>query len=103
MPAAAPSILDPAGPGARHIESLWWPLLWISTAVFLIVVGFLVRALLRGRKDGYDTLDRDEPRWGEPFIAIAGVFIPALILAGVYVYSLREMSALSDIGANPSM
>jgi cytochrome c oxidase subunit 2 len=103
MPAAAPSILDPAGPGARHIESLWWPMLWISTAVFVIVVGFLIRAMLRGKKDGYDTLDRDQPRWGEPFIAIAGVFIPALILAGVYIYSLREMNALSDVGANPTM
>ena len=103
MPAAAPSILDPAGPGARHIESLWWPMLWISTGVFLIVVGFLVRALLRGKKGGYDTLDRDEPRWGEPFIAIAGVVIPALILAGVYVFSLREMNALSDLGSDPTM
>ena len=78
-------------------------MLWISTVVFVIVIGFLVRAILRGKKDGYDTLDRDEPRWGEPFIAIAGVLIPAFILAGVYVYSLREMNALSDIGADPSM
>lgn len=78
-------------------------MLWISTVVFLIVVGFLVKAMLRGKRDGYDTLDRSEPRWGEPFIAIAGVFIPALILAGVYVYSLREMNALSEAGSNPSM
>ena len=78
-------------------------MLWISTAVFIIVIGFLVRAMLRGKKDGYDTLDRYEPRWGEPFIAIAGVFIPALILAGVYVYSLRQMNTLSDIGADATM
>ena len=101
--AAAPSILDPAGPGARHIESLWWPMLWISTIVFAIVVGFLVRAIIRGRRDGYDSLDRDEPRWGEPFIAIAGVFIPALVLGGVYLYSLKEMNALSEAGADASM
>jgi cytochrome c oxidase subunit 2 len=78
-------------------------MLWISTVVFLIVVGFLIKAMLRGKRDGYDSLDRSEPRWGEPFIAIAGVFIPALILAGVYVYSLREMNALSEAGSNPSM
>ena len=100
--AAAPSILDPAGPGARLIESLWWPMLWISTTVFVVVVGFLVRAMMRGRRDGYDSLDRDEPRWGEPFIVIAGVFIPALILGGVYLYSLRQMDALSEAGSNPS-
>lgn len=106
MLAAAPSILDPAGPGARLIESLWWPMLWISTIVFVIVCGFLLRALIRGGRsseDAYETLDRDEPRWGGPFIAIAGVLIPALILGGVYLYSLKQMNALSDAGANPSI
>lgn len=101
--AAAPSILDPAGPGARYIESLWWPMLWISTAVFIVVCLFLLRAMLHGKSDGYDSLDRDEPRWGEPFIAIAGVFIPALILGGVYLYSLRQMNNLSDAGAGASL
>ena len=100
---AGPSILDPAGPGARLIEGLWWPMLWISTIVFIVVVAFLVRAIFRGRKDGYDSLDRDEPRWGEPFIVVAGVVIPALILGGVYVFSLRQMNALSDAGADPSL
>ena len=109
MLAAAPSILDPAGPGARYIESLWWPMLWISTAVFVVVCGFLLRATLRGRRDAgegraaYDSLDRDEPRWGQPFIVIAGVVIPALILGGVYLFSLRQMNALSDAGSDPSM
>ncbi len=101
--AAAPSILEPAGPGARLIESLWWPMLWISTAVFLIVCAFLLRAMLRGKRDGYDSLDRDEPRWGEPFIAIAGVFVPALILGAVYLYSLHQMDALSDAGEDASL
>ena len=78
-------------------------MLWISTAVFVIVCGFLLRAMLRGRRDGYDSLDRDEPRWGEPFIAIAGVFIPALILGGVYLFSLRQMNLLSDAGADASL
>ena len=100
--AAVPSILDPAGPGAARIEGLWWPMLWISTVVFIVVVGFLVRAIARGRKDGYDDLDKVEPRWGGPFIAIAGVFIPALVLGGTYVFSLSQMNALSDDGANPS-
>ena len=100
--ADSPSILDPAGPGARLIESLWWPMLWISTAVFVIVCAFLLRAMLRGKRDGYDTLDREEPRWGGPFIVVAGVLIPALILGGVYVYSLRQMKALSDAGEDAS-
>jgi len=78
-------------------------MLWISTAVFIIVCGFLLRAMMRGKRDGYDALDRQEPKWGEPFIAIAGVFIPALILGGVYLYSLQQMDALSDAGADASL
>ena len=82
-------------------------MLWISTAVFVVVCGFLLKAMLRGRRDHGegrdDSIDGHEPRWGEPFIAIAGVFIPALILGGVYLYSLRQMNALSDAGSNPAM
>ena len=78
-------------------------MLWISTAVFLIVVGFLVRAIVRGRRDGYGDLDHSEPRWGEPFVVVAGVVIPALILGGVYLFSLSRMKDLSDAGAGASM
>ena len=102
--AAAPSILEPAGPGARLIESLWWPMLWISTIVFLVVVGFLIRAIARGRTSSdYSDIDNDEPRWGERFIVLAGVVIPALILGGVYLFSLRQMDKLSDAGADASL
>ena len=91
-----PSLLDPAGPGARRIEGLWWPMLWISVVVFVIVAGMLVYATLRGRRAKEDGIDKSEVRWGDPFITVAGVFIPFLILASVYVMSLREMNGLSE-------
>ena len=78
-------------------------MLWISTAVFLIVVGFLVRAVMRGRRDGYGELDETEARWGEPFVIVAGVVVPALVLGGVYLFSLGRMNDLSEAGADTSM
>lgn len=90
-----PSLLDPQGPAARRVEGLWWPMLWISVAVFVIVAGMLVYATLRGRRASEEGIDKREVRWGDPFIAVAGVFIPFLILASVFVMSLREMNGLS--------
>lgn len=78
-------------------------MLWISTAVFVVVVALLVAAVVRGRRRRDDSLDRDRPAWGGRFIVVAGVFVPALILAAVYVFSLVKMDALVDAGARPSM
>lgn len=70
-------------------------MLWISVAVFLVVAVMIVQAAVRGRKTEDEGLDRRNVRWGEPFVVIAGVFIPFLILAGTYIFSLNEMDALS--------
>jgi cytochrome c oxidase subunit 2 len=44
------SVLAPAGPQAAHISWLWWLMVSISTAVFLLVFGFIVAAMIRGRR-----------------------------------------------------
>src|SRR3954451_1944161 len=41
------SILDPAGPQAAHIAHLWWLMFWTTSAVFVIVLGFLAWAVSR--------------------------------------------------------
>ncbi|HEX2240645.1 MAG TPA: cytochrome c oxidase subunit II, partial [Actinomycetota bacterium] len=76
---------------------------WISAVVFAVVVGLLVASIRRGRRDHDPEIDRSEAPWGEPFIAIAGVAVPALILLGVYVFSLSEMNALQAAGSKPAM
>ena len=91
------STLDPAGPAAARIEGLWWLIFWIATAVFAIVLGFLIVALLRGRREHIDV--RKEVRWGEPFIVISGVVLPAVILIGVFVVSLADMRELARTGS----
>ena len=78
-------------------------MLWISVAVFAVVAVMLVMAAIRGRRTRDYTLSRREVAWGEPFIAIAGVFLPFLILAGVYVFSLNEMNQLAADGSNADL
>ncbi|MDQ3660243.1 MAG: cytochrome c oxidase subunit II [Actinomycetota bacterium] len=89
----SPSTLDSRGPGAARIEGLWWLMLWISVVVMAIVLGFLVLAVVKGRRG--DAVADHRARWGEPFIVVAGVIIPAVILTAVFALSLRDMSALA--------
>ncbi|HEX8148558.1 MAG TPA: cytochrome c oxidase subunit II [Pyrinomonadaceae bacterium] len=44
------SALQPAGPQAERIIGLWWMMLYVTGAVFLVVMGFLVAALVRRRR-----------------------------------------------------
>jgi cytochrome c oxidase subunit 2 len=88
---AAPSILDPAGPGARRVTELWWPMLAIAAGVLLVVVAMVAVALRRPGRLGEPPHDAPT-RWGNRFVVVAGVVLPWLILTGVFVFSLRVMA-----------
>jgi cytochrome c oxidase subunit 2 len=94
-----PSVLDPQGPGARRIEGLWWLMLWISVAVFGVVLAFLVAAVVKARRK--EAVPSAQPRWGEQFVVIAGIVVPSLVLIAVFVVSLRDMAALSSPEREP--
>ena len=97
----APSVLDPHGPGARRIEGLWWLMLWISVAVFGVVLAFLVAAVVKSRRK--EEASPAPSRWGEPFVVIGGIVVPSLVLVTVFVVSLRDMAALSSPEPEPSI
>jgi cytochrome c oxidase subunit II len=95
-------MLDPKGSGADRIAGLTYLLLWIALAVLgLVVVGMGI-AIVRGRKRGNE-VDKRDVRWGEPFIVVAGVVIPALILGAVFVVSVRDQAALSKAGESSEL
>ncbi|MBX6356786.1 MAG: cytochrome c oxidase subunit II [Micromonosporaceae bacterium] len=94
----SPSALDPAGPGARRVEGLWWLLFWISVGVFAVVLTGVGWALARRRRRG-------EVRRGDAtrFVVVAGAILPFFVLTGVYGVGLDDMSALTNppAGAEP--
>ena len=98
----APSALDPAGPGARRIEGLWWVLFWISAVVLVVVTGLLIAAVRRRGSIDLE-VDKTTPRLGNSFILIAGVGIPALILTGTFVYSMIQMNRLATAGEDAEL
>jgi cytochrome c oxidase subunit II len=107
--ASAPrfSVLDPAGPQARTIASLWDVFLWLSVAVFVLVIGGFaaatVRAVRRRRREGAgDPLAADpgsERRMIRAVIASGAVTV--ILLFGLLVASIRSGSALAALESDP--
>jgi cytochrome c oxidase subunit 2 len=85
--------LRPEGPAARTIDSLFRPVFWIAVAVFVLVEGLLVFALIRFRhKPG-----RGVPLQvhGNKRLEIAWTIVPAVLLAGIAVPTIGTIFALS--------
>ena len=91
--ANAPSLLAPQGPAAARIANLWWLLFWMALAVLLFVLGFLALALFRRRSTAL--ANQPEPRHGTRIVVLAGIVMPALILAVVYIATIWTMRALA--------
>src|SRR5215203_3617144 len=80
-PSKTPSTLDPHGPAAAHLAELWWVMFGFGTVAFLLVIGLLFAALLRGRRAssasapdrvGVD-VGRNWPIWG-------GIILPLIVI-----------------------
>jgi cytochrome c oxidase subunit II len=88
------SALHPSGPGAERIAHLWWLMLAAGTAVFLLVLVVLYRALThRGYRAEPHTVgsDRTAARW----VLAGGVALPALILVPLLIITLQILAALT--------
>ena len=100
------SMMEPAGPGAAAIATLWWVLLAICTAVFLVVMAGLLLAIFRRRPGGPESDgeaaaaagsegdagdaegERRRERSRTLAVLTAGAFVPAFILLGIWVYTM---------------
>jgi cytochrome c oxidase subunit 2 len=75
----SPSALDPHGTASSHVASLWWLLLAMGTAVYLVVAALIVVSWRR-RAGSFDV---------NRFVAVGGVAVPAVVLAVVGVQTVR--------------
>ncbi len=86
------SVLAPAGPGAASLARLGWFALLSLSAIAVIVLVLIVWASMRRRGTLEEHAPIDDPgdtRW----IVIGGLFVPAIVLAILFVMTLRGMDA----------
>lgn len=107
------AVANPAGPIADEISGLWWLLLALGGACYLLVVALVVTALIRrpaeARSPQTNTAastnwarppvpERDARRW----IVAGGVILPAVVLAVALIASvatLRRIPASAPPGS----
>jgi cytochrome c oxidase subunit 2 len=82
-------VLAPAGPQATRIANLWWYLLSVNTAVWVLVMGVLSFAIWRRRRRS----SQQEEGWLKRNVTIATV-LTALILVSFYLATVRTGNAL---------
>src|SRR5689334_8114260 len=76
-----PSALDPHGTGAARIASLWWVMFALGTATFIMVIGLLVAAILRGRRATNATApDSSGSDTGRNWPIFGGIFLPLVVI-----------------------
>lgn len=90
------SILDPAGPAARDVTLLWWPMFIVATLVLAgVTLAWIVAMRHRGRDFSPDEAKRISRRW----IVGGGILLPTasiVLLLGFGVRAGDRMLPLRD-------
>lgn len=87
------STLDPSGVRAERVADLWWLMLWLGTAVFIVVMAFLAYAVFRSwRRSVVDGEPTD--RHANPFLvgAMAVTVLIVLVVLGSSLWTSRLLA-----------
>jgi cytochrome c oxidase subunit 2 len=79
------TVLDVAGVQNAHIHTMWTVLMDICTVVYLLVAGFLIWALLRGRRAGNRGTSGDSPTLSAALSGWIG-----LVIVGLFAITLTS-------------
>jgi cytochrome c oxidase subunit II len=100
-----PNLLNPKGTEAHDIAGVWWLMFGLAALVYVIVAGFIVHAILKGRRraraeadDGADA--PESPTFDDRMITWGGVVVPLLILFVLAVVTVRTTNALRRPASN---
>ncbi len=91
--------LDPQGPAARQIDNLFWLTFWIATAIFVLVEGAILVAVVVFRDRPSRTREPKQVH-GNAKLEVVWTVIPALILTGIAVPTVRTVFDLTSCEAD---
>ena len=89
----SPSMFDSQGPESRSIRGVSWLMFGLAGAVYVIVSGFIVVAIVRGRRRARHAEPAKEPK-DDTFIWWGGIVAPVVILAVLAVVTIRTTQDL---------
>ncbi|HEX7097076.1 MAG TPA: cytochrome c oxidase subunit II [Acidimicrobiales bacterium] len=95
--------LDPAGPNARRLDNLINPVFGIAGFVLLFVGAATIYCMYRFRASRYPDGDFPEQLHGNTKLEIGWTVVPALILAGVAVFTVAELQNLNDFSEEDTL
>lgn len=88
------SMLDPAGPAAEAIATIWWVMFWGAVAVWALVATLLAVTLLRGQ----DTRELARP---QRLIIGGGLVLPTVLLGALLVWGTVDSARITGVGEAP--
>jgi cytochrome c oxidase subunit 2 len=86
--------LDPQGPVSEAMAELWWVMLGLGVAVFLVVAVVLVLGLFRRRQTGEPQPGGQRPNSFGRWFVVGGVVAPLVILLVVFGATIRAMRSV---------
>jgi cytochrome c oxidase subunit 2 len=92
----SPSMLDGRGPEARRVAGVWWLMFAMAAAVYVVVAGFIVVSIRRGRRAKAAT---EGPK-DDTFIWFGGLVAPVVILAVLAVVTITTTQDLRTAKAD---
>jgi cytochrome c oxidase subunit II len=103
-PPNTPSALAPTGPAAAHLASLWWVMLGLGAAIFILVDVLLAAALLRRRRGTSATPpDSHGGDQGRNWPIRGGIVLSLLVIAVVFGYSIYTLAVIENPSTPPAV
>lgn len=93
---APQDMLQPEGPYARTLDNLFNPIFWVAVLVFVVVEGVIVYSVVKWRHRGdADGGEMPAQLHGNTRLEIGWTILPALVLAGVAVFTVPVIFELN--------
>ena len=91
--------LDPAGPQAARIASLYWVFFWVSAVAYVITIGFLVLSVVKSRRNVVADSSMPREQSLARGVTIGGV-LTIVALFGLLIASVATGSAVGTFAQN---
>ena len=99
------SVVDPKGPQAARIATLWWVMLAICTVVMVAVIALVIMGALKGTRSQAAGKPPEQTRLTHRqqthLVLLGGVIVPVVVLVGLLIYSVAISNAMTSEPEDP--